>query len=139
MIYPLYFLILYLLLPFNSLIDLITILIFFIAFNENEKFSIIFAFFCGLLIDLYNPVKFGLNTIVLTVLSQILVYVKKYVAKGLIPIFFTFLIFYLLRIFIVTLAAPGVFHLISILVTVILFLPLSALLNRMFRRSWMKT
>jgi hypothetical protein len=139
MIYPLYFLILYLILPLNSLVDLITILIFFVAFNENEKFSIIFAFFCGLLIDLYNPVKFGLNTIVFTVLSQILIYVKKYVAKGLVPVFFTFLIFYLLRVLIITLAAPGAFRIVSILITIFLFLPLSALLNNVFRRSWMKT
>jgi cell shape-determining protein MreD len=139
MIYPLYFLILYLALPLNSLVDLITILIFFVAFNEHDKFSIIFAFFCGLLVDLYNPLKFGLNTIVLTVLSQILIYVRKYVAKGLSPVFFTFLIFYLLRVFIITLAAPGAFRIVNVLITIVLFLPLSALMNKFLRRSWMKT
>jgi cell shape-determining protein MreD len=139
MLYPLYILILYLLLPLNSLVDLVTILIFFIAFNEDERFSIIFAFFSGLLLDLYNPVKFGLNTIVFTALSQVLIYVKKYVAKGLIPVFFTFLIFFVLRIFIITLAAPGAFRILNILATIILFLPLSAILNKVFRRSWTKT
>jgi len=139
MLYPLYILILYLLLPLNSLVDLITILVFFIAFNEDERFSIIFAFFSGLLLDLHNPVKFGLNTIVFTALSQVLIYVKKYVAKGLVPIFFTFLIFFILRIFIITLAAPGAFRIINILATIVLFLPLSAILNKVFRRSWTKT
>jgi hypothetical protein len=139
MLYPVYILILYLFLPLNSRADLITILVFFLVFNEDERFSVFFAFFSGLLIDLYNPVKFGLNTVVFTVLSQSLIYLKKYVAKGLIPIFFTFLMFFLLRVFIITLAAPGTFRLIAILATIALFLPLTAIFNKIFRRSWMKT
>jgi cell shape-determining protein MreD len=138
MLYPVYVLILYILLPLNSLADLITVLVFFIAFNEDERFSVLFAFFSGLLIDLYNPIKLGLNALVLTVLSQSLIYLKKYVAKGLSPVFVTYLAFFLLRVFIVTLAAPGTFRLFNVLITIAAFLPLSYALNRMFRRSWMR-
>lgn len=137
MLYPVYVLILYILLPLNSLVDLISILIFFVAFNEDERFAVLFAFFSGLLIDLYNPIKLGLNTLVLTILSQSLVYLKKYVAKGLSPVFVTYLAFFLLRVIIITLAAPGSFRLLNILITIAVFLPFSYALNQVFRRSWM--
>ncbi len=44
----------------------------------------------GLLLDLFNPVKIGLQTMTFTVLGQSLIFVRKFVAKGLLPITATF-------------------------------------------------
>ncbi len=79
--YLVYIILLYIFVPFNLYIDLIAILIFFIVFKEHEAAVLVLSFFAGLLIDLYYPVMFGLNTLVYVLIVQGLLYVKKYIAQ----------------------------------------------------------
>ncbi len=136
--YFLYILLLYIALPFNFTIDLITILIFFMIFSEDEKFAIIFAFFAGLLIDLYNPVYLGLNMLVNTLLTQLLIYLKRYVAQRPIIILANFTIFYSAKIVITHLALAAPLKIQPIVITTIVFLPLFLSLNRVIHGVWMK-
>jgi rod shape-determining protein MreD len=134
-----YFVLLYLFLPFNANVDFIIILIFFIIFNEDEKFALIFSFFCGLLIDLYYPVFLGVSTFLFTLLAQLLIYLKKYITRKLVTTFITFTIFYIVKVvaLYIAFASPIRIHLIPL--TIISFLPLFFVLNRITYGIWMKT
>ena len=136
--YLLYVLLLYVFLPLNAFLDLITIMIFFIVFHEDERFALIFAFSAGLFLDLFNPVKLGLQTMVLTVLGQSLIFVRKFVAKGVLPITATVMVFYLIRVVTLTVAVPGTFSLAAVIATLAGFLPVYLAFNRITLGSWMK-
>lgn len=136
--YPIYILLLYLFLPFNFRIDLIVVLIFYIILNENERFAIVFAFFSGLLIDLYNPVILGLNTLIYTLLTQVLIYLKKYIAKDVLTTSLTFVSFYVVKLLAVNIAFLTQFKIVTIIITIMVFLPVFLLLNKMLFRVWMK-
>lgn len=135
----LYFVLVYLFLPLNRTIDLITILVYFIILNEDEKFSIAFAFFAGLLIDLYYPIFLGLNMMIFLILCQTLIFFKKYFVREPFTLIFVFSIFYLLRILINFLVNGIISNFTSIIFTIIFSLPVIYLLNRISFRVWMKS
>ena len=134
--YLIYVILLYIFLPFNYRIDLITILIFFIIFNEDDRFVLIFSFLAGLLIDLYNPIYLGLNILTYTVLAQLVLYIKKYIAQDLLTVFGTFTVFYLTKTIIIHLALSSPLKIQLILITIITFLPVFLVLNRMRHGVW---
>lgn len=134
-----YFVLAYLFLPINRSIDFITILVYFIILNEDEKFSILFAFFVGLLIDLYYPAVLGLNIIIFLILSEALIFLKKYFVREPFTLIFVFSVFYLLRVFLVFAVNGLTFYITTIILTIILSLPLIYLLNKICFRVWMKS
>lgn len=134
-----YFVLAYLFLPINSSIDFITILVYFIILNEDEKFSILFAFFVGLLIDLYYPAVLGLNMMIFLILSEALIFLKKYFVREPFTLIFVFSVFYLLRVFLVFAVNGLTFYITTIILTIILSLPLIYLLNKICFRVWMKS
>lgn len=136
--YILYIVLLYVFLPFNLYIDLIAILIFFIAFQEDDRFVLLFSFFAGLLIDLYYPVVLGINMLIYIILVQTLIYIKRYIIHSPVVVFAIFMTFYLTKIVIMhlILSAPLVIQ--PIIITTIVFFPIFILLNRLFYKRWIK-
>ena len=136
--YILYIVLLYVFLPFNLYIDLIAILIFFIAFQEDDRFVLLFSFFAGLLIDLYYPVVLGINMLIYIILVQTLIYIKRYIVHSPVVVFAIFMSFYLTKIAIMhlILSAPLVIQ--PIIITTIVFSPIFILLNRLFYKRWIK-
>lgn len=136
--YILYIVLLYVFLPFNLYIDLIAILIFFIAFQEDDRFVLLFSFFAGLLIDLYYPVVLGINMLFYIILVQTLIYIKRYIVHSPVVVFAIFMTFYLTKIVIMhlILSAPLVIQ--PIIITTIVFSPIFILLNRLFYKRWIK-
>jgi len=136
--YILYIVLLYVFLPFNLYIDLIAILIFFIAFQEDDRFVLLFSFFAGLLIDLYYPVVLGINMLIYIILVQTLIYIKRYIVHSPVVVFAIFMSFYLTKIVIMhlILSAPLVIQ--PIIITTIVFFPIFILLNRLFYKRWIK-
>ncbi|TET62862.1 MAG: hypothetical protein E3J47_02940 [Candidatus Stahlbacteria bacterium] len=136
--YILYIVLLYVFLPFNPYIDLMAILIFFIAFQEDDRFVLLFSFFAGLLIDLYYPVVLGINMLIYIILVQTLIYIKRYIVHSPVVVFAIFMSFYLTKIVIMhlILSAPLVIQ--SIIITTIVFSPIFILLNRLFYKRWIK-
>jgi len=134
-----YFILTYLFLPVNSAIDLLTILVYFVVLSEDEKFSIVFAFFVGLLIDLYYPVSLGVNMLVFLVLAQGLVFIKKYFVREPLTLFMVFVIFYFIK-FLFAHIIPGrlvVWN--TIVCTIIFALPVVFILQKICFRVWIKT
>ncbi|NOR16101.1 hypothetical protein GQ543_00095 [candidate division WOR-3 bacterium] len=136
--YILYIVLLYVFLPFNIYIDLIAILIFFIAFQEDDRFVLLFSFFAGLLIDLYYPVVLGINMLIYIILVQTLIYIKRYIVHSPVVVFAIFMSFYLTKIVIMhlILSAPLVIQ--PIIITTIVFSPIFIFLNRLFYKRWIK-
>ncbi len=136
--YILYIVLLYVFLPFNLYIDLIAILIFFIAFQEDNRFVLLFSFFAGLLIDLYYPVVLGINMLIYIILVQTLIYIKRYIVHSPVVVFAIFMSFYLTKIVIMhlILSAPLVIQ--PIIITTIVFFPIFIFLNRLFYKRWIK-
>lgn len=136
--YILYIVLLYVFLPFNPYIDLIAILIFFIAFQEDDRFVLLFSCFAGLLIDLYYPVVLGINMLIYIILVQTLIYIKRYIVHSPVVVFAIFMSFYLTKIVIMhlILSAPLVIR--PIIITTIVFSPIFILLNRLFYKRWIK-
>lgn len=136
--YILYIVLLYVFLPFNIYIDLIAILIFFIAFQEDNRFVLLFSFFAGLLIDLYYPVVLGINMLIYIILVQTLIYIKRYIVHSPVVVFAIFMSFYLTKIVIMhlILSAPLVIQ--PIIITTIVFSPIFIFLNRLFYKRWIK-
>ncbi len=137
--YALYLILLYVFLLINSYVDLITVLIFFIAFNEEERFALIFSFFAGLLIDLYNPFYLGLNALVFTILVQLLIMVKRYIAQIIGIILTTFIVFFVAKLLILHAALGSATQLRSSILTIVVFVPAFLMLNRIINHAWMKT
>lgn len=137
--YIIYILLLYLFLPFSFSIDLVTLLLFFIIFNEDHRFALIFSFLIGLLVDLYSPVSLGINMLVYLILTQSLLYVKKYIAQNLTTIFGTFTIFYVIKVTTIHIVLTSSLAFQPIITTIIAFLPFFFILNRLVHGVWMKT
>lgn len=137
--YIAYLLLLYLFLPFNHLIDFIAILAFYILINESGFFSIIFAFFCGLLIDLYHPSFLGTTPLIYLILGQGVIYLKRYLVREPIIISAAFLIFYLLKTLFATLTRVGHLSGVYIFFTILFFIPLVFLLNKIFFKEWARS
>lgn len=135
--YAVYLLLLYIFLPFNSTFDFITILLFFVIFNEHEWFALVFAFFSGLLVDLYYPTHLGLNALLFTILAQILLIIRKYIARDLVIIALTFAVFYLTKIIVISITTGGPIRSGVFIFTLILGLPIYLLMSRLFYRAWL--
>jgi len=136
--YLLYILALYLSLPFNSTIEISTIIVFFVIVREDARFALIFAFFTGLLIDLYYPIRLGVNTLVYISLSEILIYLKKYLVLNPLTTIATFTVLYLVKT-----AALNVFISVHIdpsrvILTILTFFPILFLLDRIGFGIWIK-
>jgi rod shape-determining protein MreD len=136
--YIIYLALLYLFLPFNRLFDLIAVMLFFIIFNENEWFAIIFSFFAGFLIDLYIPTFLGLHALTYTILAQVLLYVKRFVAKDLITVLVAFAVFFLLKVILVTVVTGSPITAAPLILTVMTCLPLYLMANKLVFHTWMR-
>ncbi len=137
--YLIYVTLMYILLPFNLYIDLIAILIFFIVFNEDEQFVLLFSFFAGLLIDLYYPVVLGINILINVILVQLLLHIKKYITQSPFVTFAIFAVFYLTKIVIIHIALLSPLKMQPIILTIALFFPIFMVFNRLAHNVWMKT
>jgi rod shape-determining protein MreD len=137
--YILYALLLYILLPFNLYVDLLAILIFFIVFNEDEKFVLVFSFFTGLLIDLYYPVVLGINTLIYVVLVQGLIQIKKYIIESPVVTVAVFVAFYFTKIGIIHLSFSSPLKIQPIIITIAIFFPLFMGFHKIIYNIWMKT
>ena len=137
--YALYVALLYIFLPFNLHIDLIAVLLFFIVFKEDERFVLLFSFFAGLLVDLYDPVVIGINLLIYLSLVQILLYIKKYIAQSNLVTFSVFATFYLTKIVIIHVALSISPKIQPAIITLLFFFPIFLLLNKLVYKVWMKT
>lgn len=135
----LYVILLYVLLPVNASIDLIAMLIFFVTFREDESAALLFAFFAGLLIDLYYPVLFGINMLTYVILVQAVLYLKKYFTESPFIIWIVFTIFYLIRIIVIYVFVSPALHIPLYVLTIAFSLPVFMVLNRTVYGIWMKT
>lgn len=136
--YLLYIILLYLFLPFNNWIDLLSILIFFVSYKEDERFALIFAFYTGLIIDLYYPVTLGLNTLLYLILVQALLYVKKYTARNNVVAIGLFTIFYLIKVCISYIIISFSINIMLIISTLLISIPFFLFLNKLIYKKWMK-
>jgi|UniRef100_A0A7C6AGV5 rod shape-determining protein MreD len=134
-----YFLLTYLFLPINSAVDLLTILVYFVVLNEDEKFSILFAFFVGLMIDLYYPVSLGVNMLIFLVLSQGLVFIKKYFVREPLTLFIVFVIFYFIKFLFANIIPGRIVMWNTIFFTLIFALPALFILHKICFRVWIRT
>jgi len=137
--YLLYFALLYVLLPFNLYIDLISILIFYLVFNEDERFALIFSFFAGLLIDLFHPVVLGVNILIYVIFVQTLLYVKKYFKQNMWVNWIVFAVYYLAKVFVTHIAISAPVRIQPIIFTIMCFLPLVLISNKIKYKVWMRT
>lgn len=135
----LYFILTYIFLPFNSTINLITILLYYVILNDDERFSIIFAFFAGLLLDLYYPVALGFNMLVFLLLTEVLIYIKKYFVHDPFTLIIVFVLFYLPHILITYFVFGKFVSISTILLTILLSLPLIFALKKLCFKVWMKS
>jgi rod shape-determining protein MreD len=133
-----YFILLYVLLPFNLYVDLISILVFYLVFHEDERFTLIFSFIAGLLIDLFYPVVLGVNIIIYIVLVQIMLYIKKYIVHSIWVSWIVFTAYYLVKTIATYLAFSAPFRVLCIFLTILSFLPFILILNKLKYRVWMK-
>ena len=134
-----YFVLLYILLPLNTLADFITILLFFVAVNEHTHFAVIYAFTAGLLVDLYYPSTLGMNMLLFVILIQILLIIKTYVTKTPIMLFALFTVFFLLKVIVnhIVIAFPTSITFLAI--SLLCFFPVFGLLHKIVYRTWMRT
>lgn len=134
-----YFALLYILLPFNLYIDMISILIFYLVFNEDERFTLAFSFFAGLLTDLFYPVVLGVNILIYVLLAQTMIYVKKYINQKMLINWTVFAIYYLIKIIITHIAISTPVNIKPIILTIFCFLPIILLFNKIKYKVWMRT
>ncbi len=137
--FVLYFVLIYIFIPLNSTVDLISMLVFFVVLNEDPKFSIIFAFFSGLVFDLYYPISLGLNILIFLGLSEVLLYLRKYFIKEPLTLLFIFTVYYIFRLLLVYVLSGAGINVTSMFITIMLSLPVFYMLNRICFRVWMKT
>ncbi|MEO0106173.1 MAG: hypothetical protein ABIL70_02460 [candidate division WOR-3 bacterium] len=131
-----YLLLLYLFVPINHTVDLITILLFFVLLNESPFYSIVFAFFAGLVIDLYHPVALGVNSLFYLLLGEGLILLKKYLPREFITINIVFIIFYCIKILLNLVVLGYRIPFPGGLLT-LFFFPISFfLLNKIFYKVW---
>lgn len=136
--YLIYVLLLYVFLPFNYMIDIIAVLLFIVYLKENPYFVLPYAFFAGLLLDLYYPVMLGFHMVLYLMLMQMLIYIRKYLAHQTLITFALFLAYYITKIIVSALVLrinlPGQ----TIGLTIVTFGVLTLVTSVMPQRSWMK-
>lgn len=133
-----YVIVLYLALPVSAVVDLLAIVLFFVIIYEDSMMALLFSFFTGLLIDLYLPIRIGINTMISIALTQSLLMVKKYLVINPITTISTFVVFFLIKTALTNLITSAPLDPLHILYTVAAFFPVSLLLNRLKYGLWMK-
>ncbi|MEO0137687.1 MAG: hypothetical protein ABIL39_10210 [candidate division WOR-3 bacterium] len=134
-----YVIISYLFLPLNSFIDLLTILLYFVVLNEDDKSALIFSAFMGLLIDLYYPLSLGLNMLIFLLLAQGLVLLRKYFVREPLTLILIFFIFYLLRVLLVYIIGGRMANWNTLILTLIFCLPIFFILQKLFYKVWIRS
>ncbi len=133
-----YVIVLYLALPVSAVVDLLAIVLFFVIIYEDSMMALLFSFFTGLLIDLYLPIRIGINTMISIALTQSLLMVKKYLVINPITTISTFVVFFLIKTALTNLITSAPLDPLHIFYTVAAFFPVSLLLNRLKYGLWMK-
>jgi cell shape-determining protein MreD len=136
--YLIYFITLYLVLPFNALIDIIAIIVFFTITEEDERFALVFAFIAGILIDLYYPLRLGINTIIFITVTGTLIYVKKYLIRNPLTTFATFVVFYLIKTALTNLIISAPISPAPVFTTILAFFPVMLILSKIAFGLWMR-
>lgn len=136
--YAVYIVALYLALTINAYVDVLTIIVFFIIMKEDARVALIFAFLAGLLVDLYSPVHLGVNTLLMLVLAQTLLLLKRFLVVNPLTNVATFLVFYLVKIALANILVSAPISTLHIVYTVVAFFPVTIILNRINFRIWMR-
>ena len=118
---------------------MISILIFYLVFNEDARFTLAFSFFAGLLTDLFYPVVLGVNILIYVLLVQTMFYVKKYINQKMLINWAVFAIYYLVKITITHIAISTPVSIKPIILTIFCFLPIILLFNKIKYKVWMRT
>jgi rod shape-determining protein MreD len=136
--YLVYILALYIALTLNAFIDVLAIIVFFIIMKEDARVALIFAFVAGLLIDLYSPAQLGVNTLVLLILTQTLLLLKRFLVVNPLTNVATFFVFYLIKTALANILISTPINTLHIVYTLAAFFPLTIILNRINFRIWMR-
>ncbi|KPL12736.1 hypothetical protein AMJ74_06265 [candidate division WOR_3 bacterium SM1_77] len=136
--YLVYFIALYLTLTISAIVDVLAIILFFIIMEEDARIALIFSFVTGLLIDLYLPVRIGINTLIYITLTQSLLFLKKYLVINPLTTIATFFVFYLIKIALANILVSAPINLLHIAYTIAAFFPVTMILNRINFGIWMK-
>ena len=133
-----YLVALYLALPVSAVVDVLTIILFFVIMEEDAFVAMVFAFFTGLLTDLYTPVRVGVNTLIYLTLTQSLLLLKKYLVLNPLTTIATFIVFYLIKVAVVNILAMVPINLMQIVYTTAAFFPVTMILRRINFGVWMR-
>jgi rod shape-determining protein MreD len=136
--YLIYFVSLYLMLPFNAAVDFLTILVFFVIMNEDARFAIVFAFITGLFVDLYLPVRLGINTLIFIAVAEALLLLKKYLIANPLTIISAFVVFLLTKTALTNVLVSEPLSILHMFYTIVLFFPIVVIFNRINFGVWMK-
>jgi cell shape-determining protein MreD len=136
--YLIYFIALYLALPFNAITDIIAIIVFFTITEEDERFALVFSFIAGILVDLYYPLRLGVNTLIYISVTATLIYLKKYLIRNPLTTFATFVVFYLIKTALTNVIVSAPIDPVPILTTILAFFPAMLLLSKIAFGVWMK-
>jgi cell shape-determining protein MreD len=135
--YLVYLIMLYLGLPVSALIDIIAITVFYVALEEDGRFAIIFAFVAGLLIDLYHPNHIGTNMLIYVILTESLLWMKKFLVLNPLTTVATFIVFHLVETALANILVGAPLNCLQIVYTIAVFFPIILVLNRINFGAWM--
>jgi len=136
--YLVYLVVLYLALPANAILDISLITVFFVIMQEDERFALAFAFVTGLLIDLYQPIRVGINTLIIITLTQLLLYLKSFLVLNPLTTIATFVVFYLIKTVITNIAVAAPIDPLHAVYTIAAFFPVTIVLSKINFGTWMK-
>ena len=136
--YLVYIVALYLAIVLNAYVDVLAIIIFFIIMKEDGRVALVFAFLAGLLLDLYAPVHLGVNTLLLLILTQTLLFLKKYLVVNPLTNVATFLVFFLIKTALANILVSAPLNTLYIIYTIVAFFPVTIILNRINFHIWMR-
>jgi cell shape-determining protein MreD len=106
--------------------------------KEDARVALVFSFLTGLLVDLYTPVQLGVNTLLLLILTQTLLFLKKFLVVNPLTNFATFLVFYLIKTALANILVSAPINTLYIVYTIVAFFPVTIILNRINFRIWMR-
>lgn len=120
--------------------DLLLILLFFISYNKSLDFAMVAGFLLGLMGDLLYPSHLGIYTLVYTLLPGAIQFLKVRLYQNAISIMLIFLIIFVVKTLVIGLATNNLKMFLgwTILYTLIFFLPLFLVLNRILLGAWMR-
>ena len=133
-----YFIALYVALPFSAFVDVVAAIVFFTIIHEDERFALVFSFIAGLLFDLYHPVRLGINALIYIVLTQSLLYFRKYLVLNPLTTFATFIVFFLTKLAITNIILSSPINFVQIGYAILAFFPTILVLNKINFGIWMR-